>query len=109
MITLGSVKPEEAARTFAFLSEGHRARRTAIRDLTHGVPEFVFWIYPDRRVHDARTSHRAHPSRGFEHIVEDEPDYGGFLRGPVVRHGEHRLIAVYCRSEARTSDTASLR
>ena len=109
MITLGSVTREEAAKTFDFLAEGHRGRRTAIRGLTHGVPEFVFWIYPDGRVHDARTSHRAHPPRGFEHIVEDEPDYGGFLRGRAVRHGEHQLIAVYCRSEALASDTPSLK
>ena len=84
MITIGSISREEAAKTFSFLAPGHRGRRTAIRELTHGVPEFVFWIYPDGRVHDARTSHRAHPPRGFEHIVEDEPDYGGFLRGRVV-------------------------
>ncbi len=109
MITLGSVSREEASRTFSFLAEGHRGRRTAIRELTHGVPEFVFWIYPDGRIHDARNSHRAHPPRGFEHIIEDEPDYGGFLRGRVVRHSEHQLVAVYCRPEALASDTASLR
>ena len=32
--------------------------------------------------------------------MDDEPDYGGFLRGRVVRHLEHQLIAVYCREEA---------
>lgn len=109
MIAVGSVTREEAAKTFAFLGEGHRGRRTAIRELTHGVPEFVFWIYPDGRVHDARTSHRAHPPRGYEHIVEDEPDYGGFLRGRVVRHAGAQLVAVYCRPEALASDTPSLR
>lgn len=108
MITIGSVTREEAAKTFSFLGAGHRGRRTAIRELTHGVPEFVFWVYPDGRVHDARTSHRAHPPRGYEHIVEDEPDYGGFLRGRVVRHAGHQLIAVYCRPEALASATPSL-
>jgi hypothetical protein len=108
LITLGSVSREEASKTFSFLSEGHRGRRTSIRELTHNVPEFVFWIYPDGRVHDARTSHRANPPRGFEHIVDDEPDYGGFLRGRVVRHAGHQLAAVYCRPEALASDTPAL-
>lgn len=93
---------------FEFLAENRRGRRTAIRDLTHGMPEFVFWIYPNGRVHDARTSHRAHPPPGFAHIVKDEPDYGGFLRGRVVRHAGHQLIVVYCRTEALASNTGSL-
>jgi hypothetical protein len=109
MITIGSVDRTSAAATFEFLAEGFRGRRTAIRDLTHGAPEFVFWIYPDGRLHDARTSHRANPPRGYEHILDDEPDYGGFLRGRVVRYGTQQLIAVYCRSEALASPTASLR
>ncbi len=109
MITVGSISREEASQAFEFLDEGFRGRRTAIRDLTHGTPEFVFWIYPDGRLHDARTSHRAHPPRGHEHIVKDEPDYGGFLRGRVVRHGGRQLIAVYCRSEALATATPSLR
>ncbi len=109
MITVGSVTREDAAKTFSFLAEDFRGRRNAIRDLTHGTPELVFWIYPDGRFHDARTSHRANPPKGFEHILKDEPDYGGFLRGRVVRYGDRQLIAVYCRSEALTSDSPSLR
>lgn len=109
MTTLGSVTREEAAKTFHFLSEGHRQRRTSIRELTHGTPEFVFWIYPNGHLHDARNSHRSSPPKGFEHILDDEPDYGGFLRGRVVRYAGHQLIAVYCRSEALASNTKSLR
>lgn len=109
MITVGSVSREQAAIAFDFLAEGFRGRRTAIRDLTHGVPEFVFWIYPDGALHDARSSHRAFPPRGFEHIVTDEPDYGGFLRGRVVRFAGRQLIAVYCRPEALATLTPSLR
>jgi hypothetical protein len=109
VITIGSITREQASQTFDFLGEGFRGRRSAIRDLTHGTPEFVFWIYPDGRLHDARTSHRAHPPRGYAHIVNDEPDYGGFLRGRVVRYAGHQLIAVYCRSEALASATPSLR
>jgi hypothetical protein len=52
------------------------------------------------RLHDARDSHRRNPPRGFAHIVDDEPDYGGFLRGRVVTDGDHQLVAVYCREEA---------
>lgn len=109
MITMGSISREQAAATFDFLAEYYRGRRRAIRELTHGTPEFVFWIHPDGRLHNARTSHRAHPPRGFEHIVQDEPDYGGFLRGRVVRYGGWQLIAVYCRPEALASATPSLR
>lgn len=28
------------------------------------------------------------------------PDYGGFLRGRVVRYAGRQLVAVYCREEA---------
>lgn len=100
MITVGSVSREQAAQWFDFLSPDYRGRRTAIRDLTHGIPEFVFWVYPDGKLHDARRSHRSCPPPGFEHILDDEPDYGGFLRGRVVRHLDHQLIAVYCRESA---------
>jgi hypothetical protein len=99
MITVGSVPREGACKWFDFLSPEYRGRRTAIRDLTHGIPEFVFWIYPGGSLHDARRSHRSCPSPGFEDILDDEPDYGGFLRGRVVRHLDHQLIAVYCREE----------
>jgi len=75
-------------------------RRTSIREVTHRDPEFVFWIYPDGRLHDARRSHRDNVPKGFKHILADEPDYCGFLRGRVVRHDGHQLIVVYCRSEA---------
>ena len=38
--------------------------------------------------------------KGFEHILRDEPNYCGFLRGRVVRLNGRQLIVVYCRSEA---------
>jgi hypothetical protein len=109
MITVGSITREQAAQTFDFLAEGFRGRRSAIRDLTHGTPEFVFWIYPDGRLHNARNSHRANPPRGYEYIVDDEPEYGGFLRGRVVRYAGRQLLAVYCRPEALAAPTSSLR
>jgi hypothetical protein len=100
MITLGSVSREEAARRFPFLSPRARGRRTAMREFTHRDPEYVFWISPDGLLHDAKRSHRENPPKGFAHIVDDEPDYGGFLRGRVARLDEHQLIVVYCRSDA---------
>jgi hypothetical protein len=109
MITVGFISREEASRIFDFLAEGFRGRRTAIRKLTHGTPEFVFWIHPDGRLHDARTSHRANPPRSFEHILADEPDYCGFLRGRVVRQDRSQLIVVYCRSDALEKVTPALR
>lgn len=49
MITLGSISRDAATQWFSFLGEGVRGRRTAIRELTHGVPEFVFWTIPMER------------------------------------------------------------
>jgi len=109
MITLGSISRPQATLWFPFLDEGFKGRRRAIRDLTHGVPEFVFWIYPDGRLHNAGSSHRSNPPPGYEHILKDEPDYGGFLRGRVVRDGDHQLIAVYCREEALATNTPQLK
>jgi len=100
MITVGSISRQAAADRFPFLATHYSGRRTAIRDLTHRAPEFVFWIFPDGRLHDARRSHRDNVPKGFERILRDEPDYCGFLRGRVVRHDGHQLIVVYCRSEA---------
>jgi hypothetical protein len=100
MITVGSVSREEAARRFPFLSPRARGRRTAMREFTHRDPEFVFWIAPDGTLHDAKRSHRENPPKGFAHIVDDEPDYGGFLRGRVARLDEQQMIVVYCRREA---------
>jgi hypothetical protein len=100
MITVGSLTREKAAERFPFLATHYSGRRNAIRDLTHRDPEFVFWIYPDGRLHDAKRSHRDNVPKGYEHILQDEPDYGGFLRGRVVRLDGQQLIVVYCRSEA---------
>jgi hypothetical protein len=84
MITEGSISREEAASRFPFLSANYRGRRKEMRDFTHRDPDFVFWIYPDGRLHDARNAHRHHVPKGYEYILEDEPDYGGFLRGRVA-------------------------
>jgi hypothetical protein len=99
MITVGSIGRHDAAALFPFLSEHFPGRRSAIRELTHRDPELVFWIYPDGRLHDAKRSHRNNVPHGFEHILKDEPDYCGFLRGRIVRL-ERQLMVVYCRSEA---------
>lgn len=109
MITVGSVSREEASEMFDFLSVSFRGRRKALRELTHTVPEFVFWIYPDGKLLDARTSHRENPPPGHEHILNDELDYGGFLRGRVVRYGGNQLLAIYCRPEALVGSTESMR
>jgi hypothetical protein len=100
MITVGSIMREVAARHFPFLADYYPRRRNAIRDLTHRDPEFVFWIFPDGTLFDARHSHRDNIPKGYEHILQDEPDYCGFLRGRVVRFEGRQLIVVYCRPEA---------
>jgi hypothetical protein len=100
MVSVGSVSRDEAARRFVFLAPAFAGRRRAIKEFTHRDPDYVFWIYPDGRLHDARDSHRDNPPRGHEHIIDDEPDYGGFLRGRVASLGEDQLVVVYCREEA---------
>lgn len=100
MITVGSIERDELAEFFPFLAERYSGRRNAIKRLTHERPDFVFWIYPDGRLHDARNAHARNLPKGFEHIVDDEPDYGGFLRGRVVTSRDRQLVVVYCRSEA---------
>jgi hypothetical protein len=108
MITVGSIARETATDKFPFLAGQYSGRRNAIRDLTHRDPEFVFWIFPDGTLHDARRSHRDNVPKGFEYILHDEPDYCGFLRGRVVRLIGHQLIVVYCRSEAMAQPGASV-
>jgi hypothetical protein len=100
MLTVGSVAREDAARRFPFLDAAFAGRRRAIKEFTHRQPDFVFWIFPDGRLHDARGSHLRNVPRGFEHILDDEPDYGGFLRGRVATLGADQLVVVYCREEA---------
>lgn len=100
MITVGSVSREDAAKRFGFLAAVVSGRRKAIKEFTHRDPDYVFWIYPDGRLHDARRSHRDNVPRAYEFIMDDEPDYGGFLRGRVASIGEDQLVVVYCRESA---------
>lgn len=99
MLTVGSVTREAAAIRFSFLAEKVSGRRNQIKEFTHRDPDFVFWIYPDGRLHDAKLSHRDNIPRGHESILRDEPDYGGFLRGRVASFGSDQLVVVYCRPE----------
>src|SRR5262249_18661218 len=100
MVTVGSVSRSDVARRFAFLAPSFSGRRKAIKEFTHRDPDFVFWIYPDGRLHDAHRSHRDNVPRGFESILDDEPDYEGFLRGRLASMGDDQLVVVYCREEA---------
>jgi hypothetical protein len=100
MLTLGSLSREEAATRFPFLAPRFSGRRRAIKDFTHRDPDYVFWIFPDGTLFDARDAHRTNVPRGYEHILLDEPDYGGFLRGRVASDGDDQLIVVYCLPEA---------
>ncbi len=100
MITTGSISREDAAAGFAFLARRYQGRRKAIKQFTHLAPDFVFWIYPDGQLFDAKDAHRAHYPRGFGHILDDEPDYCGFLRGRLASNPGPHLIVVYCRPGA---------
>ena len=100
MLTIGSISREDAAARFPFLAAKVSGRRNQIKEFTHRDPDFVFWIHPNGQLHDAKRSHRDNVPRGHEGILDDEPDYGGFLRGRVASLGEDQLVVVYCRSEA---------
>lgn len=100
MLSLGSVPRERLAVDFPYLAERYPGRRNAIKALTHAQPDFVFWIYPDGRLHDARDAHARNVPKGHAHILDDEPDYGGFLRGRLVSANGWQLVVVYCRAEA---------
>jgi hypothetical protein len=100
MLTVGSVSREAAAARFPFLAAKVPGRRNQIKEFTHRDPNFVFWIHPDGRLHDAKRSHRDNVPRGHEGIEDDEPDYGGFLRGRLASFGVDQLVVVYCRPEA---------
>jgi hypothetical protein len=100
MITVGSISRSEAMDRFDFLAEKVRGRRAAINEFTHTAPDFVFWIYPDGRLFDAKDAHSRNYPKGHAHIVKDKPDYGGFLRGRVATRLGNQLIVVYCREEA---------
>ncbi|RYX84547.1 hypothetical protein EON83_09350 [bacterium] len=103
MLSLGSISREDATTRFPFLAPNYRARRSAIRSFTHRDPDFVFWIYPDGKLCNAHTSHLQNPPKGFEHILNDEPNYGGFFRGRVASLLEDQLIVVYCEQDALAS------
>ena len=104
MLTIGSVKREDALRQFPFLAEKFSGRRRAIKEFTHLAPDFVFWIYPDGELHDAKDAHRANVPDGYEYILRDKPDYGGFLRGRVASNHGEQLVVVYCRTDALATD-----
>lgn len=108
MITVGSVTRETAAQTFEFLALHFRGRRNAMRTFTHTAPEFVFWVAPDGELLDAGDAHRKNPPENYEWILNDEPDYGGFLRGRVARRFEHQLIVIYCRPELLSEDKPAI-
>src|SRR5688572_11917504 len=73
MLTVGSVTREDAAARFPFLAAKVSGRRSQIKEFTHRDPDFVFWIYPDGRLHDAKGSHRDNVPRGYNAILDDEP------------------------------------
>lgn len=108
MLTEGSISREDAASLFPFLAESFSGRRRAIKDFTHLAPDYVFWIYPDGELHDAKDAHRSNVPRGYEYILRDQPEYGGFLRGRVASNHGEQLVVVYCRQDALVSDAHKL-
>ncbi len=108
MLTVGSVPRDVAASKFPFLAERFSGRRRAIKEFTHLAPDYVFWIFPDGELHDAKDAHRANVPSGYEHILDDEPDYGGFLRGRLASNHGDPLVVVYCRPESLATDRAKI-
>lgn len=100
MITIGSVLRETAAQHFPFWAQKYPGRRRAIKEFTHRDPDFVFWIFPDGTLFNARDSHLRNVPHGHAAILDDEPEYGGFLRGRVASHFDEQLVVIYCREES---------
>ncbi len=109
ILTQGSVSREEASEWFPFLAPRYKGRRKAIKEFTHTAPDFVFWIFPDGELFDARDAHRKNYPRGYQHILDDEPDYGGFLRGRLATNYQgQQLLVVYCRQDALLSQITKI-
>ena len=108
MITEGSILREQAEKDFPFLAQNFRGRRKAIKEFTHLAPDFVFWIYPDGELFDAKDAHKKYQPKGYSHILLDEPDYCGFLRGRVASNFGKQIIVVYCREEALSQDHSKI-
>ncbi|MEZ4316982.1 MAG: hypothetical protein R3F61_05750 [Myxococcota bacterium] len=106
LVTVGSISREDAAERLPFLASSYPGRRTALRDITHADPDLVFWISPDGRFIDARDGHLRNPPKGHEHILRDQPDYGGFLRGRIAWYGEQQFVVVYVRPDALVAGPA---
>ncbi|VAW91395.1 hypothetical protein MNBD_GAMMA23-1065 [hydrothermal vent metagenome] len=104
MISSGSISREEATHIYPFLAKKYRGRRKAIKEFTHRDPDFVFWIYPDGQLFDARDAHKKNVPKGYDYILRDEPDYGGFLRGRVASLGDNQLIVIYCLEETLSTN-----
>ncbi|MEN0064278.1 MAG: hypothetical protein AAGA48_19165 [Myxococcota bacterium] len=100
LVTVGSVSRDAASERLPFLAKRYSGRRNAIREVTHTAPDLVFWISPEGRFIDARDGHLRNPPKGFEHILKDEPDYGGFLRGRVARYGDQQFVVMYVRPDS---------
>ena len=109
MITVGSISRETAASIFLFLQETYRGRRKEIKEFTHTYPEFVFWIYPSGELFNAKDAHKKNIPKGFDYILKDEPNYGGFLRGRLARQFEEQIIVIYCEPEALCNNTEKIK
>lgn len=109
MITVGSISRETAASIFPFLQETYRGRRKEIKEFTHTYPEFVFWIYPSGELFNAKDAHKKNIPKGFDYILKDEPNYGGFLRGRLARQFEEQIIVIYCEPEALYNNTEKIK
>jgi len=108
MITEGSLNRNELVEDFPFLEPTFSGRRSAIKEFTHLAPDFVFWIYPDGTLHDAKDAHRTNYPKGFKHILNDPPEYGGFIRGRLASNLGQPILVVYCRETALIDDKSKI-
>lgn len=99
MISVGSLSRERIAESSPFLAPKFRGRRNAIKELTHVRPDSSFGSIP-MAVFTTPETHTPATCRGHEHLVDDKPDYGGFLRGRIVASRGRQLVVVYCRPAA---------
>ncbi len=109
LLTCGSIPRSEAADKLPFLQAKYPGRRTEIRSITHTDPLLVFWISPEGDFIDARDGHLRNPPPEHRHILKDEPEYGGFLRGRVANYAGTVFVVVYCRADALRDDVVRVK
>lgn len=94
MIAVGSIRREDVIADFPFLRESYKGRRKAIKEFTHLAPDFVFWIFPDGKLFDAKDSHKKNTQKYLNNkLLYDLNEFYGLMSTSINFDGVfHPLI-----------------